>query len=258
MTTQSQANRTTLRLEDLMILGIGMITGTLIALLLFGLVLDNWLRGDLNLVDSLASLLQWIPPGLHETLVNEASLMGWPLTAETSAFWYMSRGAGLVGYLMLWAATACGLVASTKVAKGVIAAPLTMNLHEFLSLAALAFSGFHALVLLGDHYIDFSLVDIIYPFAASYQPGWVGLGQLGFYLSAVLTLSFYVRKRISPKTWRSLHYLTFLAYAMILLHGITAGTDADTLPVQAMYVGTGAVIVFLIYYRLFTVGRKRK
>jgi predicted ferric reductase len=183
--------------------------------------------------------------------------MGWPLTAETSGYWYLSRAAGLVGYLLLWAATAWGLVVSTKIAKGLIPAPFSTSLHEFLSLGALAFGGIHALALLGDQYIEFSLVDIVYPFAASYRPGWVGLGQLGFYLSLALTLSFYVRKRIGPKTWRTLHYLTFLAYALVVVHSLTSGTDTGALLVQAMYLGSGATIVFLIYYRLLSAGHKR-
>jgi predicted ferric reductase len=239
-----------------MILGVGVAIGGLIALLLLGLALASRSLGGLNLVDDLSPLWQWMPPATRELLVNEVSRM-WPLAAKTPAYWYMSRGAGLVGYLLLWAATAWGLVVSTKVAKSLISAPFATGLHQFLSLSALAFAGFHALVLLGDHYINFNLVNIIYPFAASYRPGWVGLGQLGFYLSAALILSFYTRKSIGPKTWRAMHYLAFLTYGMVVVHGLTSGTDSSALPVQAMYLGTGAVIVFLIYYRLFTIGQKR-
>jgi predicted ferric reductase len=245
-------------LEDVVILGIGLATGTAIALVLVGLVMYNLTRGDAVLVDSLAPVWNRIFSWLREWIIGEATSMGWPLTAGTSAYWYLSRAAGLVGYFLLWAATAWGLIVSTKVAKGLVAAPVATGLHEFLSLGALAFAGFHALILLGDQYIDFSLLDITFPFAASYRPGWVGLGQLGFYLSVALTLSFYVRKSIGPKTWRSLHYLTFLAYAMVVVHGLTSGTDASALAVQAMYLGTGATIVFLIYYRLLTIGHKRR
>jgi len=257
LTTQSQANRATPRLEDLLILGIGLAAGALIALLALAFVLSNSLRADTRLADSLVPLTGWIPLWLREWAMNETALMGWPLAAGTSAYWYMSRAAGLVGYLLLWAATGWGLVISTKVIKGLISAPFATGLHEFLSLGALAFAGFHALVLLGDQYIDFSLVDIVYPFAAGYRPGWVGLGQLGFYLSLALTLSFYVRKRIGPKTWRTLHYLTFLAYVMVVVHSLTSGTDSSALAVRAMYLGTGATIVFLIYYRLLSAGQKR-
>jgi sulfoxide reductase heme-binding subunit YedZ len=255
--TQTEADRSSLHLEDVVILGVGLAAGTVIALVLVRSIMYGLTRGHGNLMDSLTYLWSWIPLWLREGISDEATLLGWPLTGETSAYWYMSRAAGLLGYLLLWAASAWGLVVSTKVAKGLIAAPLATGLHEFLSLGALVFSAFHALILLGDGYIDFNLVDVIYPFAASYRTGWVGLGQLGFYLITALIISFYVRKIIRPKTWRSLHYLTFLAYAMVVVHSLTTGTDAGELAVQAMYLGTGGTVVFLIYYRLFTVGIKR-
>jgi predicted ferric reductase len=254
MTNQSQVKSTTTRLEEVLLFGIGATGGILVGLLLLGLALVNGIRGEANLIQGLVPIVQGIVSWLYERLIGEASLMGWPLTAETSAYWYISRAGGLVSYVLLWAATAWGLVVSTKVAKGLIAAPFSTSLHEFLSLGALAFAGIHALALLGDRYIDFGVVDIVYPFAAGYRTGWVGLGQLGFYLSLALTLSFYVRKRIGPKTWRSLHYLTFAAYALAVIHSLTSGTDASVLAVRAMYLGTGAVIVFLIYYRLLSAG----
>jgi hypothetical protein len=219
-------------------------------------VVDSGLRRDSSLLNDLATFVKWMAPWLRQTLTNEATLMGWPLNAQTSAYWYMARGAGLVGYFLLWGATAWGLIVNTKIAKGVVSAPLATALHQFLSLGALAFAGLHALVLLGDHYIDFGPTNVVYPFAASYRPTWVGLGQLGFYLSVVLILSFYFRKKIGHRIWRSLHYFTFLAYSMVLTHGLTSGTDTNLLPVMAMYVGTGATIIFLIYYRLLTRAHK--
>jgi predicted ferric reductase len=145
-----------------------------------------------------------------------------------------------------------GLATSTKVAKGLIAAPFAASLHEFLSLAALAFAGLHGLVLLGDRYMHFSLGNIIYPFAASYRPGWVGLGQLGFYLSVILVLSFYLRKSLGARTWRVLHYLTFLSYGLVVVHGVASGTDTSAIAVQVMYMITASAVVFLVYYRLLT------
>jgi predicted ferric reductase len=258
VTTRPQVKRTTVQLEDVLLFGMGATAAILGGLLLLELALVSWMRGGLNLATSLTPPLEWILLWLRERLINEASLMGWPLGADSSGYWYLSRAGGLVGYVLLWAATAWGLVVSTRVARGLIAAPFSTSLHEFLSLGALAFAGLHALALLGDRYIGFSLVNILYPFAASYRPGWVGLGQLGFYLSLALTLSFYIRKRIGYKTWRSLHYLTFLAYVLVVVHGLTSGTDASALAVQAMYLGTGATVVFLVYYRLLSAGHKSR
>jgi len=206
-------------------------------------------------VHKLSPLWQWVPPATREVIVQETALM-WPATAETSAYWYMSRGAGLVSYMLLWATAAWGLLVSTRLAKGLMATPFAASLHEFLSLTTLSFAAFHGLVLMGDRYINFNLINVIYPFAANYRPGWVGLGQLGFYLTVGLVLSFYVRKSVGPRAWRAAHYLTFPAYGLVLVHGITSGTDTGALPVQAMYLATGTAIVFLVYYRLLTLGNK--
>ncbi len=227
-----------------------MTAGGLIAFLLLGLGLNN-----LDLTHQLSPVWHWVPQAARQAIVKETALM-WPATVNTSAYWYMSRGAGLVSYMLLWATTAWGLLVSTKLAKGLIAASFSAGLHEFLSLATLSFAAFHGIALLGDHYINFNLMNIVYPFAATYRPGWVGLGQLGFYLTAALVLSFYVRKKVGPKAWRAVHYLGFPVYGLVLVHGITSGTDAGALPVQAMYLATGTAIVFLIYYRLLTLGNK--
>ena len=251
MTTQTQTNRTLSRLENFLILTIGVTAGGLIAFLLLGLGLNS-----LDLMHELSPVWHWVPPAARQAIAKETALM-WPATANTSAYWYMSRGAGLVSYMLLWATTAWGLLVSTKLAKGLIAAPFAAGLHEFLSLTTLSFAAFHGLALLGDRYVNFSLINVVYPFAATtYRPGWVGLGQLGFYLTAALVLSFYVRKNVGPKTWRVLHYLAFPAFGLVLVHGITSGTDSSALPVQVMYLVTGTAIVFLVYYRLLSLGNR--
>ncbi len=72
------------------------------------------------------------------------------------------------------------------------------------------------------------------------------------YLSTILTGSFYLRKQIGQKVWRALHYFTFVAYILALVHAIMAGTDSSVRLVQAMYLLTGSSVLFLVYYRLFT------
>ena len=41
-----------------------------------------------------------------------------------------------------------------------------------------------------------------------------------------------------------------LYYMAVTAHGVLAGTDASALPVQVMYIGTGASVVFLTFYRI--------
>ena len=102
--------------------------------------------------------------------------------------------------------------------------------------------------LLGDKYIGFSVVKLLVPFAnPTYRPTWVGLGQIALYMWAILIVSFLVRRKIGHKLWRALHILTFFMYAGVLLHGIFSGTDTGTVMMDAIYWGSGGIILFLTF-----------
>ena len=71
---------------------------------------------------------------------------------------------------------------------------------------------------------------------------------MGGYLAALLGLSFYFRKRIGAKLWRSAHRATILVYAMSVIHTLGAGTDAGWL--RWFVIATGAPIACLLVIRL--------
>ena len=68
--------------------------------------------------------------------------------------------------------------------------------------------------------------------------------------SAVVTLSFYVRKRIGARVWRVLHLTTLLAYAGALLHAALLGTDSSAFGVRLYYYATTGVALFLLLFRI--------
>ena len=102
MATQTQTNRELSRLENFLILTVGATAGGVIAFLLLGLGLNS-----LEMRHGLSPIWHWVPPAARQAIVTETALM-WPAAAKTSAYWYMSRGAGLVSYVLLWATTAYG------------------------------------------------------------------------------------------------------------------------------------------------------
>jgi predicted ferric reductase len=171
--------------------------------------------------------------------------------AEPKAYWYLSRATGLVALGILWASMMLGVGISNKMAQLWPGSPAAFALHEYLSLLGLGFAGFHGLILLGDHYTNFNLVQVLLPFATgNYKPVWVGLGQLGFYSWALVAVSFYVRKRIGMKPWRVLHYLSFLTYAGAVVHGLLSGTDSNLPWVQGFYWLTVSSFLFLLIARI--------
>lgn len=209
-------------------------------------------------------LISWLPPaigavlgvaimlGVGAMLTGQAgglAALGAALVGQHSA-WYLSRASAFASYVLVWWSMILGLSITSKAAKAWPGGPAATDLHEHASLLGLAFGIIHALVLLGDQYIGYSLAQILVPFAGSYMPLWVGIGQIAIYLMILVTGSFYVRKQIGAKTWRAIHFLSFLLFGLALGHGIFSGTDSGTLWASWMYYGTGASVLFMTLYRI--------
>jgi predicted ferric reductase len=171
------------------------------------------------------------------------------LVGEHSA-WYLSRASAFVAYVLLWWSMILGLSITTRLARLWPGGPAATDLHEHASLLGLGFGVLHALVLLGDSYIGYTLPQILLPFGGAYQTLWVGLGQIGLYLMALVTFSFYVRRWIGARTWRAIHFLSFLLFALTVLHGIFSGTDSSLPWAFWMYVATSASVLAMTIYRV--------
>jgi predicted ferric reductase len=172
---------------------------------------------------------------------------------DPKAYWFLSRATAFIGLGLLWLSMALGLSITNKLAQIWPGGPTAFALHEYTTLLGMAFIMFHALLLLGDHYIGFNLLQVVVPFSTrAYKPFWVGLGQTGFYLGLIVTLSFYFRKYIGHKIWRGLHYFTFVSYAVAVIHGLAIGTDTGATWAQWFYwITSGSLLILFIYRILF-------
>src|SRR4051794_2367524 len=175
-------------------------------------------------------------------------------------YWYISRASAFVAYGLLWLSMLAGLGITSNAARFWPGMLTSLEIHRCASLLGLGFALLHALVLLGDQYIGYSLVQLIVPFAASsYRPQWVGFGQLAFYLLAVVAFSFYIKTRLGTRTWRAIHALSFSLFLMTLIHGVQSGTDGSSTWAMALYVTTGGSVLFGTIYRILAAraGRPR-
>ncbi len=176
------------------------------------------------------------------------------LGPQPQAYWELARSSGIVAYLLIWMSVAFGLIITNRIARVWPGGPTAFDLHQFASLLGVAFAMFHGLILLGDQYINYSPLQILIPFASvNYQPLWVGVGQIAFYILIPVVFSFYARKRIGNGAWRLIHAASFIAFSMITIHGLLAGSDSTNFAVLGMYAMTGLSVIFLTLYRMMTV-----
>lgn len=164
--------------------------------------------------------------------------------------WAVSRASGLAAFAVLSASVIMGLLISTKASDGMLSRPFVFEMHQFLSVASIVLIGVHAGSLLFDGFLNFTSLGVIVPFVSPYQPVAIGVGIISAWLCAITTASFWMRSRIGQKRWRTLHYVTFLAYAGSLWHGIAAGTDTQLPLVYWGYIFSLAAVTALTVLRV--------
>ncbi|HLY47707.1 MAG TPA: hypothetical protein VKR21_00790 [Solirubrobacteraceae bacterium] len=165
-------------------------------------------------------------------------------------FWFASQALGIIAMLLLAVAVSLGLAMSGRVIRRPGLPARLKHFHEASTLVTLGLIAGHGGLLLLDGYLRPGLAGITLPFALSYRPLFTGLGVIAGWLALILGLSFYVRKRIGTRTWRSLHRFTIVVYLLALTHAVGAGTHGQSVWMLALLAGLTAPIVFAFTYRV--------
>jgi predicted ferric reductase len=194
------------------------------------------------------AMMPTLMPGFVESLSG----------ATPQAYWYVSRASAFVAFGLLWLSMMAGLGITSKLSRiwpGMLG---SYELHRFTGLLGIGFGLVHALALLGDKYVGYTLGQLATPFfSGSYHAEWVGFGQLSFYLMVIVSFSFYVRNRIGVHAWRMIHMLSFTLFLMVLIHGLKSGSDSAAPWALAMYWGSAASVLFGSVYRVLAVRKGR-
>lgn len=159
------------------------------------------------------------------------------------AFWLASRAAGVVALVLLCASVMLGLAMAGRVASRSALRRRLRFVHEQVAVTALVAVAAHGALLLGDPWLRAGLTGVLVPFTLRYRPLFSGLGVLAGYLAALLGLSFYVRRRIGARRWRSLHRLTPAVYGLAVIHVLGAGTDARSWWLPGLVLAPAALLL---------------
>lgn len=178
------------------------------------------------------------------------ALAAWLGRAPSPAAWYLARAAGIILYLLVWAAVVTGLGLTTTLFDRWPGRGMVFSLHAFATNLTYGFLALHLLSLAADTTVRFSPQQLLVPFASGWREPWTGLGIVAGGLALLVGGSFALKRVIGQRVWRALHWLTFPLYLLALLHGLGAGSDARTPWLGALYLATGSAVVLLASYRL--------
>jgi hypothetical protein len=164
--------------------------------------------------------------------------------------WDIARAGGFSAFGLLTISVAIGLALTLHLQSPRWPRLINSELHNFLTLLALIFTGIHVLAVWVDPFTSFGWNEVFIPFASHYRPLWMALGIVAFYLGIAIGISTWLRPHIGYKLWRNLHVLTLLLYALVVVHGIATGSDTRTVWGAAIYALSVLLIGALLWMRL--------
>lgn len=126
---------------------------------------------------------------------------------------------------------------------------LTTGLHRNIALTTLVFLTLHIVTAVVDPFTNLGWTAAIVPFSSYYRTFWLGLGVIAFELLLAIVLTSLVRGMIGARTWRAVHWLTYAAWPVGIVHGFGTGTDSWSAWFMGLAVVCIAAVVSAAGYR---------
>lgn len=172
-------------------------------------------------------------------------------TAGAPALWYLSRGSGAVSLILLSTAVVLGIVDERRWRSERWPRFTLHGLHRWVSLFAVSFLSIHILSGVLDSFAPIRLLDAVIPFAGTYRPLWLGLGALAFDILLAVTITSLLKKRIGQHTWRAVHWLSYAAWPVAVVHGLGTGSDVRTAWLLAITAACAAAVWLAVFVRIW-------
>ena len=142
-----------------------------------------------------------------------------------TVLWYATRGAGAVTEILLTCVVVLGILSTLRLQIPSWPRFLTTGLHRNLALMTLVFLALHIVTAIVDPYTNLGWAAALIPFSSYYRTFWLGLGVIAFELLIAIVATSLVRGLLGYRAWRAVHWSTYAAWPLALLHGVGTGTD---------------------------------
>jgi methionine sulfoxide reductase heme-binding subunit len=173
-------------------------------------------------------------------------------------WWLVSRASGIVALVLISLSVLMGLAMAARAIRRPTLKRAIARLHEHVALVGILAILIHGVSLLGDQWLKPGWRGITIPFALGYRPAFTGLGIIAGYLAILLGPSFYARRRIGPRRWRTLHRATVLVWVLGGVHALGAGSDRGKLWMQWIVVAPVVPVVYLLVLRALPREQRRR
>jgi sulfoxide reductase heme-binding subunit YedZ len=171
-------------------------------------------------------------------------------------WWLSARASGVVALVLVTFSVGLGLAMAGRLLRRPGWPRIATKVHEQLAVTGLVAIAVHGITLLGDQWLHPGPAGIAIPFVLGYRRAFTGLGVIAAWLAALLGLSYYLRRRIGTKRWRTAHRATFLVYVLGAVHALGSGTDGGARWLRG-FVALSALAIGLLLARRLAPRRDR-
>jgi DMSO/TMAO reductase YedYZ heme-binding membrane subunit len=182
---------------------------------------------------------------------------GREIDAATQRF--MLYYAGVFALVLLTASVAAGLMATDRIFMTPGHRVMAQAVHRAISFAALAFLVIHIVTEILAQRVH--VIDSAIPFLSPYRTVYIGLGTIASDLVLLVVVTSIVRKRFTAHgkvwRWRAIHYASYAAFALGVLHGLLSGREAKPY-VDWSYGFAIAVTVLALVVRFLAISLRSK
>lgn len=153
--------------------------------------------------------------------------------------WVLARVCGLSAFAALSISLLSGAAMRTAVLDWLATNRALRSVHEFTAILWIPLGLLHMASLVLDQTARIGWADLVVPFRVSY-PGApeatlaIGLGTLTFELFALVAVTGWLKRRMSTGAWQWVHRLSYVAFGLLFLHAVLAGTDFSDPAVSAL------------------------
>jgi predicted ferric reductase len=177
---------------------------------------------------------------------------------DSRTWWWLTRSAGVVAWVVVAAAVVWGLLASTKMIRRRGVPAWILDLHRYLGTLTIVFVALHVVGVWLDSFVKFDAKQLFGPFASTWRPHAVAWGIFAMYLLLAIQTTSWAMRKLPRKLWHRVHVLSVPMLVLATVHGFLAGTDRGNRLLQWSAFVICVVIVFLVATRLLTPSRSAR
>lgn len=182
--------------------------------------------------------------------------------------WYIVRAAGFAATGLLIALMLSGIGMITGLTYRFLEPLKAWVFHKALAYALCAVIAIHVIFLLFDHYVSFSVPQLLVPFLSQYNNKSrllglplgglaVAMGIVAMYGVVVIVASSLGWINTKKRAWRWLHYLSYLVMLLVFVHALYVGSDLKYGTFRLGWIMVILVVAMAVVTRLWRAGTLR-